>query len=226
MPQEQKVETPVSAPSASQPSGSQQTETPTGGQADQTSAKKNEGMSVSELEAVLAKQLAPIVGRLTKVEQRTKSGARVEKPKSDFTFEERESIAPPAKEEIEIANDREFLKVERGITRIIRDSRYQKLLETDSTLAEILENNPLALLKENPIDAEDALTSIISILDDKSSKISVPPVNNQIKTEVPEAGPPNPPSEAVKPTPDQNQPRKLKTPDDVGKGITDRMMGR
>jgi hypothetical protein len=224
MPQDKTVETPASAPSASQPSGSQQTETPTGGQADQTSAKKNEGMSVSELEAVLAKQLAPIVGRLTKVEQRTKTGARVEKPKSDFTFEEREPVTPPAKEEIEIANDREYLKVERGITRIVRDMRYQKLLESDPTLAEILENNPLALLKEAPIDAEDALTSIIGILDDKSSKISVPPVNNQIKTEVPEAGPPNPPSEAVKPPAPQE--KKMKTPDDVGKDIANKMMGR
>lgn len=226
MPQDKTVETPVSAPSASQPSGSQQTETPTGGQADQASAKKNEGMSVSELEAVLAKQLAPIVGRLTKVEQRTKSGARVEKPKSDFTFEERESIALPAKEEIEIANEREYNKVERGVTRILRDSRYQQLLEKDQTLAEILENNPLALLKEAPIDAEDALQNILGLLDEKVSKIFVPPVNNQIKTEVPEAGPPNPPSEAVKTPSEQNQTRKLKTPDDVGKGITDRMMGR
>jgi len=99
-------------------------------------------------------------------------------------------------------------------------------LEKDQTLAEILENNTLALLKEAPIDAEDALQNILGLLDEKVSKIFVPPVNNQIKTEVPEAGPPNPPSEAVKTPSEQNQTRKLKTPDDVGKGITDRMMGR
>lgn len=227
MPQENIAETPESSPSAVPPSGSQKTETPANsGQGAQTTPEKKEGQSTADLEQALTKALAPVVGRLTKLEQRTKLGRGVQTPKPQFTFEERQPEAAPSKDELEIANERELLRVEKGITRITRDSKYQDLLAKDPTLAEILENNPLALLKEAPIDAEDALQSIIGILDEKSSKISVPTEDNQIKKEVPEAGPPNPPSETVKPPTETNQPRKLKTPDDVGKGIADKMMGK
>jgi hypothetical protein len=196
-------------------------------QGGQQTPPNKEGQSPAELvKNALQEALAPLQGRLTKIEQRTKGRGvrdRLRSAKPQFSFEEPEEPEESSKDELAIANEKELLAVEKGITRILRDVKYQELLQKDSTLAELLENSPLALLKEMPIDAQDALEQIVSILD---SKIPVKSGESIISNPVPEAGPTNPPEETTPPVEKPAEEGRLKTPDEVGVNLANRLLGK
>lgn len=191
------------------------------------------GMSPADLKSAVQEALAPLQGRLTKLEQRTKGRStreRLKSAKPQFTFEQPpEEEAEPTKDELAQANEQELFELEKRITKsIFRDPKYQEILQKDPTLADVLENNPLALLKDTPIDAEDAFSQLVGILDGKIPAPQPPGgggTDNPPKT-VPEAGPTNPPTEVPPAPKEPEQPKAMKTPDEIGKGLADRMLAK
>jgi len=164
--------------------------------------------------------------RLSRQERKTKISQ-----KPSFTFEEPEEEAEPSQEEMALAMEKESLRVEKGVLGILKNKDYQELFETDSTLRELVENNPLGLpiFKDAPIDAEDALERINDYLSEKATRL--PSKKEEKKEEevppVPNAGPTNPP--AVKPE-DRKQPPKpsepqIKTVAETAKSLVDKLMG-
>ena len=125
----------------------------------------------SDLDTVL-NELKRFGGRLTKLEQRTKGNLpiKISKPDTHFSFDYPEENEQA--EEEKMRQEKELVKVERGITRLIRDQKYREVFEKDKTLTRILENNPLALLSEEVLDADDALNQITNILDESIAPMS------------------------------------------------------
>src|SRR3990167_5128669 len=154
MPKQQLVDTPVED-KTNQPSDSSQKDTATNTQPsenpDSQEGKKGLDSSLQDISYELKK----LGGRLTKLEQGRKGSSPSVSTKR-FSFE-----YPQEKDtddnQVELAQQKEILKVERGVTRLLFNSKYREIIEQDKTLAMVLERNPLALLEDDPIDADDAI---------------------------------------------------------------------
>lgn len=139
------------------------------------------------------------------------SGAR-------FSFD---SPPEPSEEELNIADEREYHKLQQGVLRTVLKSKdYQKVLESDKTLSRVLENNPLSLLDSQPIDADDALDQITDYLDElvessKPDKSKDKKTEEKKKDETGGQPAPTPPVE-VKKAEAKDQQRSL---DDIAKDI-------
>lgn len=185
-----------------------------------------EGKALTSDENVILAELKKFGGRLTKLEQRTKDGLRVQSkiasPSKNFSFEypeEEEEEGNNLKAELE--QQREGLRLEKGVTRILRQTKYREILESDKTLSRVLDNNPLALLEEDPIDADDALDKLTAYLDDIADKLNPSKDNEEVPA--PQAGPANPPTM----TPPQNNtsgPTPIKGVDEVGRDLASRFL--
>lgn len=194
------------------------------------------GKKLTDLESVnqtlqqFGGTLNEIKGRLTKVEQRGKAGKLALGRKTGeqhFTFQPTED-EPPTEDDIALEQDRELTALEKGVfKKFIKNPKYQKLLEKDKTLADLLDRNPLALLDESPANAEDAINQLEGVLDEKLATIPVKDGEGEgTPPPAPEAGPANPP-ESGQPKPEEkpNQPKEVKTVDQVGQGLFSKISG-
>lgn len=82
--------------------------------------------------------------------------------------------AAPTEDEREEASRREDMKAERLIMRLAAEPKYRAILDADTTLRDMMMNNPLAVLPvlaPDALDAEDALSLVTEKLDQKLSAI-------------------------------------------------------
>lgn len=230
---EKKADTPVEGQQGSQPSTPSPTDTPAQKKGGEEQPSK-EGKSSTPAEPTAGEILAAvnkIGGRVTKLEQTRKSpqATGVAKEKKGFTFDYPDP-EDPNKDVQELQQREELIAVERGITHLLRDEKYKDLLNQDETLSEILQSNPLALLTEDPIDAQDALAKITEVLDKKVETL----MKKQEKAKkekgeegketkpAPKAGPATTPESGTGTTPtgeSGEQKKQIKSVEDVGKGL-------
>ena len=210
------------------PKGDKLADTPAGNQGeDIVSLPKSEVERMKARQSELDKRentLKEREARLARQERKTK---KLSKQESVFSFEEPREEETPSPEELALEQEKEFVKVEKGILQLQKGGKYDKLLESDSTLAEILNRNPLAILDENPIDAEDALDKIGDYLNSRLDKLPEKTSKNPEVLPVPEAGPTNPPVGQGEPRKSEEKPKepKLKSVSDIEKDIHATLMG-
>lgn len=213
-----------------QPSVSNPSDTPSNPQGGTTPSNEGKsGKKLTDLDTVMS-ELQRFQGRLTKLEQRGKSGKLGLGRKSGeqhFTFEPTEDNAP-TEDEISLEQDREITALEKGVFKsFIKNPKYQKLLEKDKTLADLLDRNPLALLDESPADAEDAIGKLEEVLNDKLAVIPVGEESEATPPPAPNAGPANPPENTGQPKSGDKPPKpeEVKTVEQVGKGLFNKITG-
>ena len=194
------------------------------------------GKKLSDLESVnqtlqqFGGTLNEIRGRLTKVEQRGKAGnlgLGRKTREQHFTFQPNQDD-PPTEEDIALEQERETTAFEKGVFKnFIKNPKYQKLLDQDKTLADLLDRNPMALLEETPADAEDAINQLESILDGKLPTIPAGPTGEDTPPPAPNAGPANPPENTGQPKSGDEpaKPKEVKTVEQVGKGLLTKITG-
>jgi len=174
--------------------------------------------------------LNEIKGRLTKVEQRGKAGnlgLGRKTGEQHFTFQPNQDD-PPTEDDIALEQERELAALEKGVFKtFIKNPKYQKLLEQDKTLAELLDRNPLALLEELPANAEDAIGQLEGLLDSKLTTIPAGPESETTPPPAPNAGPANPPENTGQPKSgdESAKPKEVKTVEQVGKGLLTKITG-
>lgn len=215
------------------PSGSEQVDTPPKPSGEQTPPKKEGDPAPQPTNADIMSEMKKLGGRVTKVEQRSSSSKqppKVAAEKKEFTFEPPEPVSEPNAEVQRVQQDQELVDLERSITPLLRDEKYKDLFEKDTTLLEILTGNPVALLKEPPADAPDALAKITEILDKKAETLSKAKAKADDKDDktppAPQAGPANSTDNPPEPKkPDSPAQPKLKSADEVAKGLTDKIAG-
>ena len=149
-----------------------------------------------------------------------------------FSFEEPEPEEEdePTPEELALEQERELYRLERGVFQILKTGRYNKLLEKDQTLAELLEKNPLGLpvFDTNPANAEEALERIEDYLSSKMESVSNETEESTPETPpVPEAGPTNPPESNPQPKEEEEKPKepKLKSVHEVENDLKEIFLG-
>lgn len=183
MSEENKVDTPSDEKDPT--TDPDQKDTPTEGQegaSPEASKVEEAGKSDqnSDLTATLKEigsTLKKVEGRLTKVEQaKKKSGKKAEgsgKPGSRFSFEEpEEDDEEPDKGALAQEDAVEFAKVQTGTLRLIMNNeKFAKVYQSDKTLQKIINKDPLQLLDDTPIDAEDALSSIQEYLESRAEEL-------------------------------------------------------
>lgn len=178
------------------PNATQSENTPSQTDKSGSSQPQQKGNSEQSIESAVLQELRKLGGRITKLEQ-TKKGraAEMTAKRPEFSFEYPEEEDNSQSEKIQLAQERELLNFEKGVTRLLRDRKYIDLLDKDKTLARVMDNNPLSLITE-PIDAEDAVYKLQDFLDERLTEITSAGEKrtDEIKVEeqVPENIPANP----------------------------------
>jgi len=136
-------------------------------------ANKKDGSDSGEESVTISKKE---YNKLQAVNRKTSKKPKASRPAaksnsgSAFTFEQPEE---PSEDEIARQNEAELHKLETGVLRtILKNKDYQNVLEQDKTLARVVERNPLSLLDEQPIDADDALEQIVDFFDERVEELA------------------------------------------------------
>lgn len=186
---------------------------------DDASGEETVAISKKEYERLTAKHNSRgAENRLYRKKASSEDGQR-------FSFKERES-RKPTEEEVNYAEQRELLRVQQGVNELLFESdEIAEVVKGDPTLRRILRNNPLALLDEIPVDAQDALEQLEDYLYDLSSKKvgkKAPAKKAEEKKEEPKPVPPQPKGEAQAKQPASGA-KPISTLSDITKGLEDRM---
>lgn len=116
-------------------------------------------------------------------------------PKKPFSFEYPPENDKPSVDELAIKDREEYANLKMSIAEMVTTSEvYQKVLKNDKTLARVLKNNPLSLLDDTPIDANDALQGIINYLEERSKDFTdtTPPKDTTVDKKAPQPAPQQP----------------------------------
>lgn len=187
-------------------------------------AKKEEGKADKPDEVTIPKSEYNALQAFKRKSSKKKSGTSRSETRSSsggrFSFE---TPPEPTQEEVEIEQEREYARLQRSVlSTVLRNKQYQKVLENDKTLAKVVENNPLALLESDPVDADDALEQITSLFDERvedlKGKDDKKKADKKEKEEPADQPKPEPP---VKVAPEKagNTPEPHKTLDDISSGL-------
>lgn len=174
----------------------------------ENSEKSDQNGDLTETIKGIGSTLKKIEGRLTKVEQaRKKSGKTAEQPRkpgSRFSFEEpEEDDKDPDKGALAQEDAVEFAKVQTGTLRLIMSNeKFAKVYQSDKTLQKIINKDPLQLLDDTPIDADDALSSIQEYLESRAEELEP---DDKKKNDKPDKNP--------APKPAGQEPDKKESPD-------------
>jgi len=135
--------------------------------ADDKKGKKSEKtVTISEKEH---NRLQAIARKNEKKGEKSKKFSSKKQP--GFSYEEPEENEPD-EDDIRNQDREEYAKVRSGVVDLLFDNDdYKEVFKVEPTLRKILKNDPLALLDETPIDAEDALEKIQEYLDSRVEEI-------------------------------------------------------
>lgn len=167
---------------------------------------------------------------LAKKERKLKKATLKKEKVFSFEEPEPEEENEPTPEELALEQERELYRLERGVFQLLKTGKYNKLLEKDQTLAELLEKNPLGLpvFDTSPANAEEALDRIEDYLSSKLENISNETEETTPETPpVPEAGPTNPPESNPQPEKEEEKPKepKLKSVHEVENDLKQIFLG-
>lgn len=218
--------------STENPKGDGQKDTKKGEPDNSTSPeqKKEEGKEGQEEKVEISKKDFKFFNKLRRQHIKGKKSKKTTSSSKDvdgmFSHQPPVEVKQPTADEIANEDAVEFAKVKAGFAEMALDnSDYQKVLKGDKTLKRIMKKNPLAILDEVPIDAEDALEKIQEYFDDLVEELP-DPTDTTKKTDKTEK------KESVKPAPQKTneQPAKKerKTASNLNHvegGLKDRILG-
>lgn len=189
------------------------------GEGEQSDADKKEDDKGKEDEVTIPKKEYNAL-QATKRKSEKKRGRSQPKDSSpsgaQFSFEK---PTEPDEDEVALKQEREYGKFQHSVLRtVLKNKDYQKVLEKDKTLAKVLENNPLSLLDESPVDSEDALSQVVDFLDERVEDLKEDPKKKKEEKKDDDGGQkePAPPITVEKTKGEKEQ---EKTLEDVSKGI-------
>lgn len=205
-------------PEDASPGSSQ--DTPASGQEEETvTLPKSEAerlQKLSEKEEELTGREQKVTKREQKLKEKRKASKSKSTSSSPFSFEEPAPNEPSddeiAREKASLQVEREVLKVERGVNKILGNPDYADFLQANPILSAQLQNAPMGLhifAIEQAVDADDALSKIEDYLDDESAKFSPSTTKKKDDKEEdtkdqPDAAPTNP-SSGEKPDEDKKK---------------------
>jgi len=189
-----------------------------GSSTEKDESKKGDGEEMVEVSKKRLDHLETVAKRKSEKKSKNSRSTSSSDSGAKFSFEKPDE---PDADEVALAQERETNKFKQGVLRtVLKNKDYQKVLDKDKTLAKVLENNPLSLVEEDPVDADDAIGQVVDYLDEcVDNLLSDTPKKKKEKDKENESDQPDPtPPKKVEVKKD-GQPEERKTLDDVSKGI-------